>query len=117
VHVPVPLQEEPLHPENDQLAAGLALKTTEVPPLYVAEQVPVPLTQLIPPTLLVTVPWPESVTVRVYVLEFCVNVADTHWVLFIVTLHEPDPVQAPPQLEKVQPAAGLSDSVATAPML
>jgi len=54
--VSVPLvQLDPLHPAKVEPAAGVAVKVTDVPLLYVPEQV---LPQLIPPGLLVTVPLP-----------------------------------------------------------
>src|SRR5207245_1168124 len=55
LHVPVPLQPPPLQPVKFEFAAGVAVRMTVVPALTVSVQV-VP--QLIPPSLLVTVPPP-----------------------------------------------------------
>jgi hypothetical protein len=64
VHVDeVPLQA-PVHPENANPLAGVAVKVTEVPVRYEAEHVPVlPVAHEIPPALEATLPLPEPVFV------------------------------------------------------
>jgi hypothetical protein len=61
----LPPLQIPLHPENAQPLAGVAFMVTEVPPVYAALQAPVPPTQLILPSVLVTVPSPTEFTVSV----------------------------------------------------
>jgi len=103
VQPPVPLQAPP-QPVKLQPAAGVGVRATCVPAAKLALHV---VSQLIPAGELVTAPLPASLTVSVKEDgEFCVNVADTFWVVFIVTVQPPAPLQAPPQPAKLQPAAG-----------
>ena len=89
-HSPVPLQAPP-HPPKTKPEAGVGVKVTWVP---IGKLAPQTLPQLIPAGVLVTVPDPESVTVRVGNPAF-VNEAETDMLLFTVTLHVPVPLQAP----------------------
>jgi hypothetical protein len=69
-----PLQS-PLKPENVDPDAGVAVRVMVVPLSKAALQVD---GQLIPAGLLVTVPWPETVTVTcAELVEAVANVADT----------------------------------------
>ena len=70
--VPVPEQTPLLHPVKVIFEAGAAVRVTFVPTAYFATHVP---GQLIPAGLLVTVPEPTTVTVRLAVTW--VNVAVT----------------------------------------
>ena len=71
MQVPVPEQPPPLQPVKLNCAAGAAVRVTFVAGAKLAAHV---LGQLIPAGLLVTVPEPTTVTVR---LGFFVNVAVT----------------------------------------
>ncbi len=95
---PVPAQEVPLHPVNTEPPGADAVRTTEVPLLYKAEQAA---PQLIPAGALVTVPEPPPLFVTDNVdcgIGEKVAVAATELVP-TVKLHAPVPEQAP-----VQPA-------------
>src|SRR5712691_11968846 len=82
-----PLQAVKLAP-----AAGVAVRVTTVPLLYCAEHVP---GQLMPPELLVTVPFPDTDTVNMY---RCRNVAAAVFAASIVRAHVAAvPAQAEPQ--------------------
>jgi len=124
--VPVPLQTTPLpllHPVNVDPATGVAVSTTVLPLAKLAEQTA---PQLIPDGLLVTlpVPVPARVTFRAKV-GATPKVAVTACAWFIVTEHEPVPLQAPLHPVNVDPAAGLAvsttvplnDAVHVAPQL
>jgi hypothetical protein len=62
-----------------------------------------------PAGLLVTVPEPNRVTVSCVGAE--AKVAVTAAAAESVTVHAPVPLHAPPQPEKIEPAAGVSVSV------
>jgi hypothetical protein len=75
----VPLQP-PVHPTKDELVAGVAVRVTAVLGAKLALQV---CPQLMPEGLLITLPWPEPLTVTVSTGKavkfaitevFCVNV-------------------------------------------
>jgi hypothetical protein len=105
VQPPVPLHAPP-QPAKLDPAAGVAVKVTCVPAPKLALHV-VP--QLIPPGELVTMPLPVSLTVSVKEgATVCEKVAETFWVVFIVTVQPWAPLQAPPQPVKLQPAAGVA---------
>ena len=88
---PVPVQA-PLQPANADPAAALGVSVTEVPLLYVAEQVP---GQLIPAGTLVTEPFPVLLAVRV---NWEVKAAETDiGEVPTVKPQAPVPEQAPPQ--------------------
>jgi len=97
LHEPVPVQAPP-HPPKTKPEAGVGVNVTWVPTGKLAPQT---LPQLIPAGVLVTVPDPESVTVRVGNPAFA-NAADTDILLFTVTLHVPVPLHAPPHPAKVE---------------
>ena len=112
-HVPVPVQVPPLQPVKTNPAEGVAVSTTGVPELKLVEQVPV--VQLIPAGLLVTVPEPATVTL--VAKEAVSKLALTNCTEFIVTVHDPVPVQAPLHPVKVDPAAATAFSVTELPWL
>jgi hypothetical protein len=64
IQLPVPLHPPPLQPANVDPDAGVAVSVTMVPAAYASEQSE---EQLIPAGLLVTVPFPTRVIVRVAV--------------------------------------------------
>jgi hypothetical protein len=109
-----PEQPPPVKPVNTEPAAGAAVSVTCVPAFTVPLQVA---PQLIPPTLLVTVPVPvpAGVTVRANVGT---NVAVTVVLAFSVTAQVPVP-EHPPPLHPVnaEPAAGVAVNVTTVPEL
>src|SRR4051794_37681348 len=112
LHGPAPLQA-PLQLVKVNPAAGVAVSVTGVPAAKLSTQVP---GQLMLPGLLTTVPLPLTPTVSGKVCCCCwVKVATTFCAWFIVTLHGPAPLQAPPQLVKVNPAAGVAVSVTRVP--
>jgi hypothetical protein len=94
-----PLQAVKLAP-----AAGVAVRVTPVPPTYSAEHVP---GQLMPPELLVTVPFPDTDTVNVYSDR---NVAAAVFAASIVRAHVVAvPAQAEPQeLKPLLPAVSIT---------
>jgi hypothetical protein len=107
-HAPVPLHPAPLHPENADPLAGVAVKVTCVPLTNAALHVA---PQLIPAGLLVTVPLPLPVfvTVRVY---NCVKLALTACAALIVTTQVPVPLHpAPLHPENTDPLAGTAVNV------
>ena len=112
----VPLvQPDPLQPAKVDPAAGVAVKVTAVPLLYVPEQV---LPQLMPAGLLVTVPLPVPAFVieRVKVCGACgLKVAVQVLLAFIVT--EPVVQPVPLQPAKVEPVAGVAVKVTEVPLL
>jgi hypothetical protein len=86
---------------------GVAVNVTGVPPAKSAVQTE---GQLIPVGELVTVPLPETLTMRAS-MPNCGNVAVTLSAALIVTVQLPLPLQAPPQPLKFMPAAGIASSV------
>ena len=101
--------QAPLNPEKVAPDRGLGVKLTLVPLLNVAVQVE---GQLIPAGLLVTVPEPVTVTVKV--TGCAVNVADTDWLLLSVSVHEA-PLHAPPNPVNPEPAPAVAVSVTDVP--
>jgi len=94
---------------------GCSVNVTGVPSVYVAEQVPDPAEQLIPPTSDVTDPFPVTDTVSVYV-GFNANVAVTLFAAVIVTTHVPVPEHPPPdQPENVESGLADADNVTVVP--
>jgi hypothetical protein len=113
-HVVVPLHPLSLQPSNVEPADGVAVNVTVVPLMKVELHVT---PQSIPAGLLVTVPSPAPalVTVRVNVGRVA-KLAETVWSAFIVTIHEPVPLQpAPLQPVNVEPAAGAAVRVTVPP--
>ena len=115
-HVAVPLHPLPLHPPKVDPADGVAVNVTDVglvkAKLHVAPQT-------IPAGLLVTVPTPApaGVTVRVNVFGGAVKLAVTVWSAFIVTVHEPVPLQPPPlQPVNVEPPVGAAVRATVLPL-
>jgi len=102
--LPTPLQGL-LQLFRDQPFAGVADSVTCVPPPKLALHVD---GQLIPVGVLVTVPLPVTLTDKV---AFCTKVAVTASAAFIVTVQPPLPVQAPLQLLKAKPLAGVGAKV------
>src|SRR4030095_7946049 len=107
----VPLQT-PLQPAKVEPAAGAAGKVTTVPPENEAKHVA---PQEIPAGVLVTVPVPDLVTVRVNVC--CAKVAVTERAALIVMVQVPVPVQAPLQAVKVEPAAAAAVRLTMVPFV
>ena len=98
----VPVQA-PCHCWKVKPDAGVAVRVTWVPGANAALQV-VP--QLMPEGELVTAPFPPTVTDNTgSTTKFAVTVA----LLSRVTLHGPDPVQAPDQPVNVDPEAGVAE--------
>src|SRR5580704_5528238 len=102
--LPTPLQAPP-QPEKPKPFAGVAVSVTCVPGARFSLHVD---GQLIPAGALVTEPLPVTFTDNV---TSCTNVAVTDSAAFVATVQPPLPLQAPPQLLKVQPVTG--DAVKT----
>lgn len=94
----------PLKPEKLDPEVGVAVRVTEVPLLKLALQA---VGQLIPAGLLVTVPWPETVTVNCAESALA-NVAETDWLLESASWHDL-PLHAPlyPENWKPEPAVAV----------
>ena len=106
--LPTPLQA-PLQPEKPQPFAGVAVSVTCVPGAKFALHVD---GQLIAVGELVTEPLPVTLTDNA---TSCTNVAVTDSAVFIATVQPPLPLQAPPQLPKAQPPAGVGVKVTCDP--
>ena len=113
VQVPVPEQPPPDQPAKLDPVAGEAVKVTLVPWSKLAEHVE---PQLIPVGLEVTVPLPlpDFDTLKVYVGTGS-NVAVTASAWFMVTVHEPLPLQAPDQPAKLEPVPAAAVNVTCVP--
>jgi hypothetical protein len=109
MQLPTPLQPPPLQPLKPQPFVGAAVSVTCVPPPKLELHVD---GQLIPGGELVTVPLPAMLTDKV---AFCTKVAVIASAAFIVTVQPPLPVQAPLQLLKAQPLAGVGVKVTADP--
>jgi hypothetical protein len=112
--VPVPLHAPP-QPLKDHPESGLAVSVTVVFAANEAEHVPRQL--LIPAGLLLTEPFPDTVTVSVNVVVV-ENVTVTVRLLFIVTVHcllSVETESQPLQLLTVEPLAGVAVRVTTVP--
>src|SRR5712691_5128143 len=109
LQAPAPEQAPP-HAERIEPLPGVAVSTTGAPEAKSALQVPDE--QLNPPGLLETLPPPVTVTLRV---RPCTKAAETDWSEFMLTLHEPLPLHAPPQPVKIQPALGTGVSETSVP--
>jgi hypothetical protein len=107
---PLPLHAPPQLEKLQPLAAA-GVKVTVVPALKLALHVE---GQLTPVGELVTAPLPVTLTDNV---KTCVNVADTDCAEFIVTVHPPVPLQAPPQPLKIQPFAGVAVKLTDVPLV
>jgi hypothetical protein len=112
-HGPVPVHD-PLQPVKVEPVAGVAESVTDVPDANCAVQV---WPQSIPAGLETTVPVPVPlrVTVRAWGVGMAVKVAVTLRLAVIATTHEPVPAQAPLQPPKVEPAAGVAESMTEVP--
>jgi hypothetical protein len=106
--LPAPLQAPP-QPLKPQPFASVAVSVTCVAEAKFALHVD---GQLIPAGELVTVPLPVTLSDNA---TFCTNVAVTDAAAFIVTEHPALPLQAPPQLLKVQPLVGVAVKVTGVP--
>jgi hypothetical protein len=106
---------QPDQPEKVAPPAGVAVSLTAAPIVREAEQTFPFAPQLIPPTSLVTVPFPAVATERVKV--FSVNVAVTDRAASIVTVQFPVPVQAPDHPVKLELADGAAVNVTGVPKL
>jgi hypothetical protein len=112
VHVLFP-EHAPLQPSKFELAAADATSVTLVPWANEAEQEE---PQSIPPLSLVTVPDPVPVFETVSFRCPTENVAVTDLSLSMVTVHVPVPEHpAPLQPSKLEPAAGVAESVTLVP--
>lgn len=110
----VPLQA-PLQVGVDQPLSGVAVSVTVVLAAKEAEHVPRQL--LIPDGLLLTEPFPDTVTVSVNV-ELVEKLAVTVLLASIVTVHWLPEVESQPlQLVKVEPDAAVAVSVTTVPRI
>ena len=111
MHPAVPLQAPP-QPEKVLVASAVAVSVTTLPWAKIALQT---LPQVIPAGALVTVPvpFPEVRTSRVWVTA--AKVALTDLAAVMVTTQPALPLQSPPQLTKLAPAAGVAVSVTTVP--
>lgn len=114
VHVVlVPQPVTPAHPTNAEPLAGDAVSVMGVLTFTVAVHVP---GQLMPPTLLATVPAPAPVTFTVSANAFNVNVAATACVAFTFTTQAPAPEHsAPLQPVNNEFASGVAVSVTDVP--
>jgi hypothetical protein len=110
VQLPVPVQA-PLQPAKVEVASAAAVNVTDDTGEYVAEHVE---PQLMPPTLLVTVPEPVPAFVTVNTFGFFVNVALTDFAESTVTMHGPVPEQTPLQPVNVEPLSGVAVRVTSA---
>jgi hypothetical protein len=119
IHWPVPLQPPPLQPVNVEPAAGAAVSVTVLLTVKSASQV-VP--HEMPLGLLVTVPFPDFVTVKWRVLAVLLNVAVTATVVLLPGLAGSVNVQGnvpeqPPPLHPAndEPDAGAAFKVTDVP--
>jgi hypothetical protein len=110
-HVLVPEQPPPLQPVNVEPAAGVAVSVTTVLSAKGAEHVA---PQVMPAGELETEPDPLPAldTVRVWA-AWNVAVTDRAW--STVTMHAPDPEQAPLQLVNTDPESGVGVRVTMVP--
>jgi phage tail protein X len=115
LQVPVPLQAPP-QPANVEPEPATSVSVTTVPLLKSWLHV---LGQVIPLGLLVIVPdpVPAKVTERAKVVTVVLNVAVTDLAALMVTLHDPVPLQAPPQPANVEPEPATCVRVTTVPLL
>jgi hypothetical protein len=111
---PVP-EQPPLHPENVEPPVAVAVNVTELPlgklPLQEALQV-------MPPGELLTMPppAPAMVTVSAAIVGDAANSAVTLWLLVMVTLQAPVPIQPPPlHPVNVAPPVAVAVSVTVVP--
>lgn len=103
----VPLATQaPVHPRNRCFFAGFAVSVTLVPTANDLEQC---LPHLIPFGVLPTEPLPVMARASVYCCVGGTNVAVTKRAAVIMRLHEPMPVQSPPQPVKTLPPVGEAD--------
>jgi hypothetical protein len=109
VQLPVPLHA-PDHPESIWPEPGVAVRVTLVPGAKFAVQVPV--LQLIPAGLLVTVPVPVTLTDNWLVPE---KAALTDFAAVMLTAQVPVPLHAPPQFENIAPEPGVAVKVTVTP--
>ena len=114
-HCPAPAQS-PIQPENLQLAAGIATRTTEVPASNWLEQVA---PQSMPAGVDTTRPDPFTATVRRCDPcggDFCENAAVTESSLPRVSWQGPVPLHAPDQPVNVAPASGTASKRSWVPV-
>lgn len=121
VHEPVPLHPAPDQPAKLEPDAADAVSVTDAPSPKLREHV---LGQERPPPATTPLPVPVRDTAKVWVTggggggALAVNVAVTERLALIVTVHEPVPLQPPPdQPAKLDPDAAFAVSVAFEPLL
>ncbi len=113
VQVPVPVQPPPDQPVNVEPEPAAAVSVTEVPLVYGSVQ---SAPQLMPAGDEVTVPAPVPALVTLSANGASAKSAVTVVAAVSVTTHEPVPVQPPPvQPLKIEPPAGVADSVIIVP--
>ena len=113
IQLPVPVHA-PLHPANEELAAGVAVRVTVVPFKKLVWQLA---PQLIAAGELVTVPEPVPDFDIVSANESMVKRAPTVLFPSIATVQLPVPVHAPLHPANKKPAAGVALSVTLVPLL
>src|SRR5213592_4212631 len=113
MQVPVPEQPPPLQPVKVELASGVAVSVTAVPPVNEAEQAA---PQEIPEGALLTVPLPVPVLVTLRAKDCWTKPAVTEAAALMVTMQVPVPEQPPLQPEKVDPAVGVAVKVTAVPL-
>src|SRR5687767_12432172 len=110
MQVPVPAQA-PLHPLKLEPVDGTASSVTVIPAAKLSAQ---SAPQSTPEGVLVTLPAPVPFLVTLSA-NTSVNVAVTAFAESTVTMHVPDPVQAPAHPEKADPCAGDVDRATASP--
>src|SRR5437773_1471383 len=113
MQVPEPEQPPPLQPVKVELASGVAVSVTAVPPANEAEQAA---PQEIPGGALLTVPLPVPVLVTLRAKDCWTKPAVTEAAALMVTMQVPVPEQPPLQLEEVDPAVGVAVKVTAVPL-
>src|SRR5438034_110679 len=114
MQVPVPEQPPPLQPVKVELASGVAVSVTAVPPANGAEQAA---PQEMPAGAVLTAPLPVPVLVTLRANDCWTKPAVTEAAALIVTMQVPVPEQPPPlQPEKVEPAVGVAVKVTAVPL-
>src|SRR5882724_11840233 len=108
----VPVQPPPLQPVKAEPGPALAVRVTEAPLLKVAAHTA---PQVMPAGLLLTVPVPRPAVATVST-KVGVNVAVMVVAPNTVTVHDPVPLQSPPQPVKAEDAFGVAVRVTAVPL-